>query len=398
MTRGIRQEPVPSGGRAARIAALVVLLMIVAALAVRVWSGQTYVYLYNFAVTGLAFGPLGALILSRRPRHSLGRLFLALAAASAVMILLGSIAVAANSGLLAIATMVLRLGTLGGWGLAILLFPTGSAPSPRWRPVGWTLAGGSLLLGLGVAVFPGHLEDFPTLRNPIGLTTIGEQVSILGIGLVALGTIAATVSVVFRFTRAHGDERQQLKIFALAAASTLTVLIAANIAFPQQVENTVLGDIVWGLPLVLLPAAVAAAILRYGLYDIDRIISRTLAYGILSACLVGLYAMSVFLLGSVLPPMVGSSDIIVAVSTLIAAAAFSPLRKRVQSFIDRRFNRARYDAARTIQVFSSRLREDIDLASVTVELTDIVRRTMEPASVSMWVPERPRNPGGTQSR
>lgn len=367
--------------------ALLVPLLLAGGVLVRVVSGETYVYLYDFSVAALTFGSLGTLILSRRRTHRIGVLFLTLAVAWSVEVLAGSLAVSLRSGGLAVVSMAIRLAAFGGAALTILLFPTGAPPSPRWRVVSAFVAFGIVASSIGVLVTPGPVEDVPTLQNPIGFTTAGVALLQLGFATLVLATFGSVASAVVRFRRARGLERQQLKLFAMAAASSFALIFATNIAFPYQVEHTVLGNLVWGSPVVLIPAAVAAAILRHGLYDIDRVISRTLTYAILTALLIGGYGLVVLGLQATLHPLLGSNDLIVAIATLAMAACFGPVRRRVQGFIDRRFNRARYDAARTVEAFAAHLRQEIDLASLSSELTDVIHRTMAPASVSIWLKE-----------
>lgn len=371
-----------------RAALVLIPTLVLFAFGLRVGSGRTYVYLYDFSVAALAFGPLGALILSRRPRHAIGALFLGLGFAWSVQVAFGSMGTGWSAGLFAALAMAIRFVGLAGAGFVILLFPTGSTLTPRWRIAGSLLGIGALVSAVGVLIASGPIEDAPRLSNPIGITPMGLNIFQVGFVLVILGVFGAVASAVVRFRRARGDERQQLKLFALACAGTVLLIVAANIAFPRQVETTVLGNIVWDSPSVLLPAAVTISILRYGLYDLGRILSRTLSYAILTAILFGTYSLTVLALGAALRPLIGSTDVVVAMATLLVAACFGPLRRRVQTFIDRRFDRARYDAARTIEAFNAHLREEFDLDSLRSELAAVIHGTMAPASVSLWLNER----------
>jgi hypothetical protein len=191
------------------------------------------------------------------------------------------------------------------------------------------------------------------------------------------------VSLALRWRRAWGNEREQLKWVAFAAGLALV----ANIVF-QIVQLPGLGLV----GVVLVPVGAAVAILRYRLYDIDRIISRTLAYGLLTALLGLVYVAGVFALGRLLNPGGEPSAVAVAASTLAVAALFQPARRRLQAAVDRRFNRARYDAARTVEAFSARLRDEIDLDTLTTELVAVADQTMQPVQVSLWLRPHPGNP------
>jgi hypothetical protein len=207
-----------------------------------------------------------------------------------------------------------------------------------------------------------------------------------------LSFLAALVSLALRWRRAWGNEREQLKWVAFAAGLALV----ANIVL-QIVQLPGLGLV----GVVLVPVGAAVAILRYRLYDIDRIISRTLAYGLLTALLGLVYVAGVFALGRLLNPGGEPSAFAVAASTLAVAALFQPARRRLQAAVDRRFNRARYDAARTVEAFSTRLRDEIDLDTLTAELLAVADQTMQPIQVSLWLrPPRPGNPvhSGTLNR
>ena len=363
----------------------VALGMVAAAFATRVVSGLTYTYLYDFSLAALTFGPLGAIILARRPGHIIGRLFIGLSLIWSAQVLSGSLALASASGLLGVTSMILRFGGVAGLALTILLFPTGSPLSPPWRVTMWALAIGTLITSLGVISDTGPIEDMPTLVNPIGFTNIGEHLMGIGFGIIILGTLATVTAVVVRFRRARGDERRQVKLFALGASSTVIFIVVANIAFQDAVENTAFGHIVWDSPIVLLPVAIAVAILKHRLYDIDVIINRTLVYSALTAALVASYLVIVVGLSRVLDPISRDSDIAVAASTLMVAALFRPFRARIQSFIDKRFYRAKYDAARTLQTLGMRLRDEVSVEAVRGDVLAAVGNTVQPVHASLWV-------------
>ncbi len=361
-------------------------LLVAAAIAVRIVFGGNYEFLYDFSVTALAFGPLGLLILRRVPGHGIGRLFLGLAAAWALGVLCGSLAVAFGAGILAALSQSLRIAAFGGLGLLVLWVPTGRPPSKRWRPVGWTLCAGIVVGSVSSLIAKGPVEDVRSLTNPMGVLPSHPLVDI-GFILVIAGIFGAVASIIVRFRSSRGEERQQLKVFTLVAAMSVVLIVAFNIAFPYQMENTALGNFVWDSPLLLLPAAIGFAILRHGLYDIDRVISRTLSYATLTALLAGIYAVLVLGLGALLRPVFGSSNVVVALATLFVAAIFRRLGRRVQNAVDRRFYRSRYDAAHIVDAFSARLREEVDLSTLSSELATAVRRALQPESVSIWLAE-----------
>jgi len=275
-----------------------------------------------------------------------------------------------------------------------LLFPDGRLPSPRWRPVPW-LAGATTAAAIALdAARPtldlggGHQVD-----NPIGTaavtnppwSTVGDVVE----DLLGVLVVVAVASLVVRFRRSRGDERLQLKWFTYAAA--LLPLTFLDSLLPDPVSNLLFAALV-----AFLPVAAGVAILRYRLYEIDRLINRTLVYGLLSALLGGVYA-GLVLLGGQLSGGLGdrTPGWAVAVATLAVAALFQPARRRIQAAVDRRFNRRRYDAARTIEAFSARLRHHVDLDSLSNELLAAVDQTVQPTRASLWL--RP-SPGARASR
>jgi hypothetical protein len=209
--------------------------------------------------------------------------------------------------------------------------------------------------------------------------------------LTALGPPVAAASLLLRFRRARGVERQQLRWLALAAALAAAVLVVTALALALGLVGDSGDELLLGwvsaVVLGLMPLATGAAILRYRLYDLDRIVSRTLAYGLLTLLLGGGYGVVVLGLGQLLGR---GSSLVVAGATLAVAAVFQPARRRVQKVVDRRFNRRRYDAARTIQVFSARLREQVDLDALTAELVVVADQTMQPTQVSVWLRPRAR--------
>jgi hypothetical protein len=267
-----------------------------------------------------------------------------------------------------------------------LLFPTGRPPSPRWRWMPYAAA----ILGAGAAVaclFAVPRDD-PRGAGPFASSgPAGDRwdlVVVAGVlGLFVL-TLVAMLSVVPRFRRAGPLERQQLKWFLFAALVNAVAFLVAALGL--------LGEAGWTISNVafsLLPVAVGIAVLRYRLYEIDRIVSRTVSYGVLTAGLLALYVVVVTALRGLLDPVTGGSDLAVAGSTLAVAAAFRPARRRVQAAVDRRFDRTRYDAARTVDAFAASLRRSVDLDDVTAGLRDTVAVTVGPERVSVWLRDPP---------
>lgn len=261
-----------------------------------------------------------------------------------------------------------------------LLFPTGQPPTARWRWVQWTGAASVALLTVGNAV---NVTLFADRMNPAAVAgPFGDVVQVLGGLLLFVSFAAATASAVARFRRARGVERQQLRWFVRAA--TLVPFAWAVVIVTDHGPYAQIGGVVLSSTLGLLPVAVAIAVLRYRLYDIDRIVSRTVTWAVLTAAVAALYTAVV--VGTQM--MVGSDvpDVAIALATLAAAALFQPLRRRVQAVVDRRFNRARYDAATTVEQFAQRLRDEFVPDQVTADLDDTVRRAVGPSVLSLWTP------------
>jgi hypothetical protein len=338
---------------------------------------------------------IGAVVASRRPAHPVGWLLLALGLSLCAMgLAYGYINYGAThpgaapaAGLVArwMPTAIVLAGVC--LGSVLLLTPTGTLPSPRWRWwVGIIVATVvALLVVVTLAPGPGGRLVQPVaspqdLRAFEGVPLVAYQAAM---AVTDLAQVAAAASMVVRFRRARGIERQQLRWVALATV-VLALLIVAVIA-ALAVGRFDLAAIAGSLSVVILPAAVGAAVLRYRLYELDRIISRTVAYALLTVLLGSAYAGVVLGLGRLLPD---SSSLTVAAATLAVAAAFQPARRRIQAVVDRRFDRRRYDAARTIQGFSARLRQQVDLDALTAELLTVVEQTVQPTSAALWL--RPR--------
>ena len=345
------------------------------------WRDQTV------SLLGIIGAPiLGGLIASRLPRNPYGWLWLGFGLGLASQSLAesyGAYALVVEPGSLAAPRTISHVLELGGQvaltlvPLLMLQFPTGRLPSRRWRPLAWTsTTAGAVLLFL-VLLFD----------NP---DQVGGAISIAAFAAVSVIFIAillSALSIVVRYRRADGAERQQLKWFALAAG-LIGAVIAGHLLFldlllPEEFLNLLDAVTITGLYV-----AVSIAILRYRLYDIDVIINRTLVYGSLTVTLVLVYFGSVVGLQYILRALTGQeSQLAIVASTLAIAALFNPLHRRIQASIDQLFYRRKYDAAKTLQTFSAKLRDETDLDSLSAETVSVVRETMQPEHVSLWLRE-----------
>jgi hypothetical protein len=342
---------------------------------------------------------VGALLWWRRPENPIGPILLALALAVVASVVGDAISSpyedAAEIPGLAVRLVVwidealiyVWFGLVGV--LLPLLFPDGRPPSRRWRPVLWAGVALVALAVLGTTFGREGTEwgEGGTLRNPLAIAgPLGDALeAAVGVSgpLFGLVVLVALASVVVRFRRARGAERQQLKWFGYAIGLLLTGLAAAAIAEATGWEP--LGNVGWTVFLASLifamPLSIAVAILRYRLYDIDLVIRRTLVYGALTVTLAAAYLGSVLLVSLA----VGESGLATAVSTLAVAALFRPLRARIQGAVDQRFYRRRYDAARTLEAFGGRLRDELDLDALAADVRGVVCDTVQPAHVSLWL-------------
>ena len=339
-----------------------------------------------------AFATVGALLAWKRPGNPIGWLLSATGLAYAV----GGVGV-----FLAHFPRTLTLANWLGWiwllsmGLCVfvvLLFPTGSLPSRRWRPVAWAAGAGLAGWVLGNAFAPTIITNSPSEPNPVGVTgPAGDIFKIMALGsvvLIAATGLAAVLSLAFRHRHARTAERAQLKWLvyaaALVVAGVLTGLLVMQIMGPGDAATNLQNAMSSGT-VALVPVAIGIAVLRYRLYDIDRVVSRTVAYAIVTALLAGIYTGLVLLATEVLRL---HTPVAVAAATLAAAALFSPLRRRVQRIVDRRFNRARYDAETTVAAFAGRLTNAVDLDTVRDDLASVVQAALEPAYVWVWTSRR----------
>jgi hypothetical protein len=374
-----------------------------------------HVYIYDpwldNMLTAISYAPVGALIASRHPENLVGWLLCLyglvisishFAAQYATYALLAQPdSLPAGEAMVWIVSWVLPIIN-GLTVFYILLFPTGRLPSRRWRWLGW-LTVAFVVVGVILAAFSSGalLGILGPIQNPLGIEGFSNiyYKAILFI-MTPLLTAAAALAVFIRLRRAIGVERQQIKWFAYAAVAYESAAILAYI-IPRVIDTPLWFERVgFALNIAFIPAipiAIGIAILRYRLYDIDILINRTLVYGSLTAMLVALYFVGIVVLQRFFVLLTGQqSTLAVVASTLLIAALFSPMRRRIQSFIDRGFYRRKYDAARTLEVFSAKLRDETDLDALSDDLVGVVRETMQPAHVSLWLrPEA--SPKGAQA-
>jgi hypothetical protein len=344
-----------------------------------------------------AFMVVGAVIVAHRPGNAVGWIFSAIGLLTATGVLATEYAAYATRTRPGLSPGVVLAAWYTSWWwyptlvlvlvFTPLVFPTGRLLSARWRPVSVVAAAvTAAVITLSALQLTLQDEDHYPIRNPIGVAGVPDpEEGVLGtvlFGLLVVCAAAAVVSVVLRFRRAGGVERQQLKWFTYAATLLVLFLLVTDYLLPPSGGVEVL----YGLVVALVPVAAGVAILRYRLYDIDRLINRTLVYGLLTALLGAVYATAVLVLGQLSGGVGGNPPSwAVAGATLAVAALFQPARRRIQALVDRRFNRRKYDAAETIQAFSTRLRDEIDLDTLATELLAVVDQTMEPNRVSLWL-------------
>ena len=362
----------------------------------------------GYLVTACGFGALGAVIVSRDRAHAIGWLFCAIGVEGSVEFFTDAYAIYT----LFVAPGTLPGGQVAGWiqnwvwvvGIMLfaafvpLFFPTGRLLSARWRPAWWLALGVTTAGVLLVAFQPGPLANIlagAAVPNPFGVASLGAIIPVLISAevVVAMASILlAVASLVVRLRQAQGVERQQIKWFAYFAMLFALLFVAQTVVQNVLGISSPLFDAAWGLGIGLtllgLPIATAFSILRYRLFDIDVLIRRTLVYGTLTALLGTLYAGLIIGLQAVvsrLTGQTGESPLVIVVSTLAIAALVLPLRRRIQSVIDRRFYRRKYDAEKTLAAFSAALRQEVDLKQVQERLVAVVQETMQPAHISLWL-------------
>lgn len=350
-------------------------------------------------MTAAVYATVGALVASRRPENPIGWIFLAIGVGLAATFaaygyadhsLYGGADLPAARYAAAFTDTLFILSVFIGPCIALYLFPTGRPPSRGWRPATW------LVLAAPVVTIAGELEpvelpSYPGLQNPLGLPGVAGEVASLahdlgGVFLPPALFVVTLTSIVVRFRRAGRDERQQIKWVGYVAAMTalcFATMLVAGAVLPSWAPDVLFLAGLLGSGLISVAAAIA--ILRHRLYDIDLVVNRTLVYGSLMAILAASYIGAVLLLQLAFSPVTEGSSVAVALSTLAVAALFRPARRRVQELVDRRFFRRRYDAGRTLDSFTARLRDQVDLDALGTELVGVVRETMQPAHVSLWL-------------
>jgi hypothetical protein len=375
-------------------------------------------YVFDLWVQGIVIpitcSTVGIIIASRRPHHPIGWLF------CAVGLLTGVNHFFAEYAIFALLTEPGSLpgGRVAAWVAAwpwipsnallvfvALLFPDGRLPSRRWLPFAWLNVAVAVVGTVAVAFSAGPIPALDPIENPLGLegvqNLLGPVATACGalergiLGLIAVG------SLLLRLRRARGGEREQIKWLTYAAS---VVVIGAILTYvvPEATGAGWVGHV--GLVLLAVgfvgvPIAIGIAILKYRLYDINLLINRTLVYGSLTATLLGVYVVTVVVLQGLLRAITGQeSQLAIVASTLAVAALFIPLRRRIQGFIDRRFYRKKYDAAKTLEAFSAKLRDETDLAALRDDLVSVIRETMQPEHVSLWLRQDrgPRSSGGNR--
>ncbi len=355
----------------------------------------------------LAFPMVGALIASRRPNNPIGWICLVVGIIWMIMLIStsyglyglvvrpGSVPFPAAIAALGEWIWVPAVGLLGIY--LVLLFPDGRLPSRRWRPLVWLSGAVIFLASAGFALSPGPMDSLPRIPNPFGLenypwladATLGVML------LLPMCILAAAVSLVLRFLRSGGEQREQIKWLAFAALilglglSTFLIpgIVPEATGGAAPLWQNLLEDAVT-LSFAGVAVAVGIAILRYRLYEIDIVINRTLVYGALTVLLAVVYFGGVSATEAIFRTLTGQEEqpqLAIVVSTLVIAALFNPLRRRIQAFIDRRFYRKKYDAAKTLEAFLAKLRDETNLDSLSDDLVGVVRETMQPSHVSLWL-------------
>jgi len=343
--------------------------------------------------TGLAFASVGALVASRRPGNAIGWLFCGTGILATAELLGSQYAI---YGLLTAPGSVPQ-PELGAWvydwtgivaasltaTFVLMLFPDGRLLSRAWRPVPWLTGVGIVLSTSHLALRPGPLLLSVFVENPLGITAARDAIftmGLLGVGLVLGAIVLSIASLAVRYRRARVGERQQIKWIAYVAGIHAVAFVIYVLLFNSNPVPVLLAA-------SAIPIATGIAILRHRLYDIDLLIKRTVVYGATSAAIAASFLIGIVALQALLRPLTSGSELAVAASTLVSFALFQPIRRRVQVAVDRRFDRSRYNAARTLDAFADRIRDEVDLDTLRGDLLDVVRDTIQPTHASIWLRE-----------
>ena len=348
------------------------------------------------AIFAVTFTWVGAALAWRRPRNAIGWLLLAVGVDSAVQVVLSEYAIFGTIGRL----VPLPGAVFAAWVVAWiwvsevtlvavflpLLFPDGHFLSRRWRAAAWLGAISAAVMAVILAFSAGPLNNAQYVDNPYGLLkTRDTSLDVIGISGLGLAAMGAATSLFVRYHRSRGSERQQLKWLAFEAIILSVAVLVGSLSQDAKWPSVLLIG-----AMALAPVMVGIAVLRYRLYDIDVLINRALVYGATTAAIGVAFVAGIVVLQAVLRPFTSGSEIAVVVSTLASVALAQPLRRKIQAGVDRRFYRSRYDAARTLDAFSARLRDEVDLDAVRADLVGAVRDTVQPAHASLWLRERAR--------
>jgi len=358
--------------------------------------------LVGFEFLGVTFASVGALLVIRRPENAVGWLMVLIGAGNALAGLTGGV----TSSAVADGPAGTTIAGLAGWltnlfvmlgGLVIglgFIFPTGRGHTPAWdRFVRFGAIALLWMLVFLVLIRPGPLQVFATIENPFGFgpdirPLLGPQISTFVAASAVLMVPILALSIVSRYRMSGRVGRQQLKWFILAFLVAIGGFAAAGVGALISDEPPEAGLVVFGFAGALVPVAIGIAILRHHLYDIDRLISRSLGYTVVTAVLVAVFAATAVGLSTLLGSLAQGETLAVAASTLFVFAIFGPLRRRAQSAVDRRFDRSSYDASMTVQAMTTRLRDDVDLERVESDVLGVVERTFHPVIAGLWLRRR----------
>ena len=347
-------------------------------------------------LTLLTFSVVGAIIASRHPRNNIGWLFCSVGVTIGLNSFAGDYAEYWLAGGTSMKSFAETAAWFSSWAwvlltyvpisFVLLLFPDGRLPSPRWRPLAWCAGLGIAGSVAGYALEAGPLEDFPQIANPYGVD--GPIVGMVGVAgsIVAAGSlVASAVSLIVRMRHAASEQRQQIKWLAYGGTVVVGTIFVSGLI---NLWNVSVGILVGNVAVLGLPVFTGIAMVKHHLYDIDLLINRTLVYGSLTTMLIAVYVGGIVLSQRVFVGLTGQEELpqlAIVASTLMIAALFAPLRRRIQSIIDRRFYRRKYDAAKMLSVFNARLRDETDLGTLSDDLIGVVKETMQPEHVTLWL-------------